>query len=251
VGQVNEDRPKTRELIDTALRELGLEDKDEKWAVKRALVQVALLVRNAHRAENADIGREDLRTSLKKIQDTANNLRTLLNRPEVEKAIMLAWASRDVDDDSLEVFAALDAAPNSLRELRPLLNIVATSVDAATSKLALSGKGGHGPWSRFELPSKQVMALSVARLFQFIRGSNSLPGPNNKKYVAMLGPLWEAATRITEEGNWSTTIKAARLKRGNVETKQRIAPAYISARLKIQNIIGEIAGWIEGRRNHK
>lgn len=251
MDQVDNKRVTVRELVDSAVNQLELRDSAKKWATKRALIQIARNVRDARCKEIDEIGRDELKTSLEKIESTAINLKSLLNRQGIEKAIESAWAARDQDIDSPETFEALDRAPGTFRELPILLDIVAASAKAAPEKLLLSGKGGHGPWGRFELPPKQLLALSVARLYQFSVGNKKLPGANNKRYVTILGLLWEAATGLIEEGDWSTTIKSARLQRGTPESRERRSLAYISTRMQMMEIFKDWQQWVEGRQKPK
>ena len=109
---------------------------------------------------------------------------------------------RDDSIDTVEVYAALNELPDTLRALPHSLHILEVSATAAVDKLRLVGRRGNvTPWQTSTATAKVRLAACGLRVFQAVRGLKRLPGDKNEGLHGFLAWVWEArrerSTRTT------------------------------------------------------
>ena len=233
-----------RELIQLALEALGpIDDERTRWATRRVIVRMARMARDAHR-DDRSVGRETLRTQLEEITATARALRRKLDGTGVGRALSHAQAVRDDSIDTVEVYAALNELPDTLRALPHSLHILEVSATAAVDKLRLVGRRGNvTPWQTSTATAKVRLAACGLRVFQAVRGLKRLPGDKNEGLHGFLAWVWEAATGEVDAHDWTTPVRTARGKRLQEGTEVAIYSSMLDAR----TLIKAAARWERGR----
>jgi hypothetical protein len=190
----------------------------ERRLARRAVAAIACRVRRRHRLGIHGPTRGHVRSKLDGIAEAARALAKALRDRDVAAALEDAWASRDGDEDSRAIYAALDRAPALRATLPSSLEAVALAAAAAVGKLGLAGRAGSkDPWETFQVPSKVLAVYFVQRLLQAFTGI--FPPPGDRRFLALLGLVWEIATGEPGERDWRRQVLNASLERPLTEKR--------------------------------
>ena len=177
-------------LIESALENLKPWRVDsQKQAATNIVNQIIERVLGAYASQK--VSRQELAERLERIHAQSLSLSREIQAPGVRRAINYASSARDMGDGE-DVYNALEKSQSAFHGAPDMLKIISTSAEASIGKLDLLGPKGPfaGPWDKFQLKPKNLLALYGVRLFQEIRQSKRLPGENNKKLVDFLSLTW-------------------------------------------------------------